>query len=257
MKVGVVGNPRYGGPRRRPGAAAIAAPDRGITLYTSPASSRSGPRRSRPSSRSTRRAGHVRRRRHAAARRPPARRPRNPILGVNLGRLGFLTTRRARTLEARARCAGGRELPGRAAQTLGCHPRRGDETRSTQIALNDVVLHKGGVARVIRVNVSAHGETSARTPPMASSSPRRPAPPRTVSLPAARRGAGRRVHHHHADLGAYPRDAAPRRSRRPPDRDRADRRMARGAAGDGRRPGRHHVRRGETLVVRRADHRVS
>ena len=82
-----------------------------------------------------------------------------PILGINLGRLGFLTccnadqlsnalTRFARRdYRAESRMA----LEARVIDTHGVE-------RQKWIALNDVVLHKGGFARVVGVRVAANGE---------------------------------------------------------------------------------------------------
>ena len=85
-----------------------------------------------------------------------------PILGVNLGRLGFLTccpadqlpnalmrfARRDYLVESRM------ALKARVLDTSGTE-------RAHWIALNDIVLHKGGFARVVAVRVAANGETIA------------------------------------------------------------------------------------------------
>jgi len=82
-----------------------------------------------------------------------------PILGVNLGRLGFLTTATAQTLDwaldALVRGAFATE------NRLALEPTivaRGGQSRTELVVLNDVVVHKGGVARVIRLRVSVDGE---------------------------------------------------------------------------------------------------
>ena len=83
-----------------------------------------------------------------------------PILGVNLGRLGFLTCCPASQLEEALRRLASRDyvvenrmtLDARVTDTAG-----GDRQRWR--ALNDVVLHKGGFARVVAVRVEADGET--------------------------------------------------------------------------------------------------
>jgi NAD+ kinase len=83
-----------------------------------------------------------------------------PILGVNLGRLGFLTCCPASQLEdALRRLASGEylveprmTLDARVADAAGAD-------RQRWRALNDVVLHKGGFARVVSVRVEADGET--------------------------------------------------------------------------------------------------
>jgi NAD+ kinase len=85
-----------------------------------------------------------------------------PILGVNLGRLGFLTCCNADQLS--------NALMRFARHDYVAEPRmalrakvldvRGLE-RERWIALNDVVLHKGGFARVVSIRVSANGEAVA------------------------------------------------------------------------------------------------
>ena len=85
-----------------------------------------------------------------------------PILGVNLGHLGFLTccppdqlapalmrfARRDYFVESRM------AIRSRVLDAFG-------KERHSFIALNDVVLHKGGFARVVELRVSAYGETIA------------------------------------------------------------------------------------------------
>ncbi|HUG39074.1 MAG TPA: NAD(+)/NADH kinase [Longimicrobiales bacterium] len=77
-----------------------------------------------------------------------------PVLGVNLGHLGFLTSIRPDELEASfdLLAAGAYWLDTRftlEARVLGSDGREGNP----YIALNDAVLHKGGFARVIRLAV--------------------------------------------------------------------------------------------------------
>ncbi|MEX2583751.1 MAG: NAD(+)/NADH kinase [Gemmatimonadota bacterium] len=82
-----------------------------------------------------------------------------PVLGINLGRLGFLTSL------SRGELASGLDdlVAGRTmlderlvlrveAQTVG------GAIHGEYLALNDVVLHRGGVARMIRMKVHAHNE---------------------------------------------------------------------------------------------------
>jgi NAD+ kinase len=86
-----------------------------------------------------------------------------PILGINLGRLGFLTCCPAKQLEeALRRFAAGNyvveprmTLDARVLDPLGVD-------RARFRALNDVVLHKGGFARVVTMRVEANGEIIAR-----------------------------------------------------------------------------------------------
>lgn len=82
-----------------------------------------------------------------------------PVLGVNLGHLGFLTSLAPQELEGalRAVIAGRIELDERMvleATAVGAD----GTTRGSYLALNDVVLHRGGVARMIRLAIRANGE---------------------------------------------------------------------------------------------------
>lgn len=82
-----------------------------------------------------------------------------PILGVNLGRLGFLTSCSQDELDvALERFARGDYRAERRMQ-LEAHAQtsRGEERRSW-LALNDVVLHKGGFARVVKLRVLVDDE---------------------------------------------------------------------------------------------------
>ena len=160
MKVGVVGNPRYGDLRGVLEHMALAAPRRGISLYSEP---RLGSFWNQPTPsfesveldalitfggdgtllRGARLLG-----------------PREiPILGVNLGRVGFLTTATRETLDLalEALVEGRHQTERRQALRAAIRDAEG-EVRSTQLAVNDVAVHKGGVARVIRVNVYIQGE---------------------------------------------------------------------------------------------------
>lgn len=82
-----------------------------------------------------------------------------PILGINLGRLGFLTALAAHEVEVGLRrlAVGDYTAEARlalAAQVLGADHTVRHEWRS----LNDVVLNKGGFARVVRFSVAVDGE---------------------------------------------------------------------------------------------------
>jgi NAD+ kinase len=83
-----------------------------------------------------------------------------PILGVNLGRLGFLTCCPAAQLEEALRRLASGDYVVEARMTLDARvtDAAGSE-RQRWRALNDVVLHKGGFARVVTVRVEADGET--------------------------------------------------------------------------------------------------
>ena len=81
-----------------------------------------------------------------------------PILGVNLGRVGFLTAARRESMvdALDALTAGQYSLD--ALQALAATITAGDgKVVSERRALNDVVLHKSGVARVVRMNVFIDG----------------------------------------------------------------------------------------------------
>lgn len=82
-----------------------------------------------------------------------------PILGINVGRVGFLATAQAQNLdwvlEATARRAF--TIEPRLALTTTVENQQGVQ-QPQPMALNDVVVHKGGVARVLRFRVSVDGE---------------------------------------------------------------------------------------------------
>ena len=160
MKVGVVGNPRYGDLKGILEHVALAAPYRGITLYCEP---RLAPfwTRDAPTIEGVDLDALItfggdgtllRGARLLGARE-------TPILGVNLGRVGFLTTATRDSLEPAldALIAGRYTIERRQALRAAIRDPEG-EVRSTQMAVNDVAVHKGGVARVIRVNVYIQGE---------------------------------------------------------------------------------------------------
>jgi NAD+ kinase len=87
-----------------------------------------------------------------------------PIMGLNLGRVGFLTSagpeeldraldvivRRAYTIEPRLALRS--SISGKGSKTGRVEP----------LVLNDVVVHKGGVARVVRLKVSVDGDEVAQ-----------------------------------------------------------------------------------------------
>lgn len=85
-----------------------------------------------------------------------------PIMGVNLGRLGFLTSCHAkdfarllpRFAKAQFRPDVRMMLDGVTDGAAGTGPGSPRPLR----ALNDIVLHKGGVARMLRIRVSVNGE---------------------------------------------------------------------------------------------------
>jgi len=77
-----------------------------------------------------------------------------PILGVNLGRVGFLTSTGPEGLEEALTAIrdGEYRLESRSALDT-CIQDETDAVRAGAVALNDIVVHKEGVARVVRVTV--------------------------------------------------------------------------------------------------------
>ncbi len=79
-----------------------------------------------------------------------------PVLGVNLGRLGFLAAASPDQAEdALKRLQQGHF---RVERRIALNARIGDDGPQA-LAINDVVIHKGGVARVIRIALTVDGET--------------------------------------------------------------------------------------------------
>jgi len=160
MKVGVVGNPRYRDLKAVLEQVAMGAPSRGIDLYgeerLEPFWNRDIPSLEGVSLDALLTFGGdgtlLR-----GARLPGTR--ETPILGVNLGRVGFLTTATRDTLDpALDALVTGRYTIERR-QVLHaeiCDDHGG--CRAGQMAVNDIAVHKGGVARVVRVNVLIEGE---------------------------------------------------------------------------------------------------
>jgi NAD+ kinase len=82
-----------------------------------------------------------------------------PVLGVNLGTLGFLTSLGPAELEDSLALVVAGEVVLDERMLLQASARAADGTsRGAYLALNDVVLHRGGVARMIQMTVYAHGE---------------------------------------------------------------------------------------------------
>lgn len=82
-----------------------------------------------------------------------------PILGINLGRVGFLTSAvRDQMVSAIDALVNGRYVLERRLSLHATILSEEGGLRSEQIALNDVAIHKSGVARVVRIKVSVDGE---------------------------------------------------------------------------------------------------
>jgi NAD+ kinase len=82
-----------------------------------------------------------------------------PLLGINLGKVGFLTSISRNALPAALDALVGGKYVTEPRQGLKAvvHDANGRAT-PLDLALNDVVVHKGGVARVIRLEVVVQGE---------------------------------------------------------------------------------------------------
>jgi NAD+ kinase len=82
-----------------------------------------------------------------------------PILGINLGRLGFLTSCGGdEFVDGVRRFAAGDFTSESRMGLQSCAVDRGGVERCHWLSLNDVVLHKGGFARVVRFTVFVDGE---------------------------------------------------------------------------------------------------
>lgn len=81
-----------------------------------------------------------------------------PIIGVNLGRLGFLTeVGRSEMTEALGRIVRGETSTEARLLLEGC-VRRGDAVVARRFALNDIVVTRGALARMIEIDVDVDGE---------------------------------------------------------------------------------------------------
>lgn len=82
-----------------------------------------------------------------------------PILGINLGRVGFLTSATNEQLESALGALVVGDFNIEIREAISAAVKNPDGTiQSVQQALNDVVIHKGGVARVVRLNVYVDGD---------------------------------------------------------------------------------------------------
>ena len=81
-----------------------------------------------------------------------------PVMGVNLGKLGFLTSCRGKDFtKMLPRLAKG-QYQADSRMTLAAMTVGGSGAAISMRALNDVVLHKGGFARVLRLRVTVNKE---------------------------------------------------------------------------------------------------
>jgi NAD+ kinase len=81
-----------------------------------------------------------------------------PILGINMGRLGFLTCCPANGLTQALEHLSKKEYLTETRMALVATLGGGKNRTHSWVALNDVVVHKGGVARVVSLRVGVNGE---------------------------------------------------------------------------------------------------
>jgi NAD+ kinase len=82
-----------------------------------------------------------------------------PVLGVNMGRVGFLTSVGPDQMETAFSAFAAGETVFDERMMLQAQIESGDrEIEASYLAVNEVVLHRGGVARLVRLELSAHGE---------------------------------------------------------------------------------------------------
>ena len=247
MKVGVVGNPRYPDLRGVLEHVARQAPDRQLTLYTEERLTTFWPREIPTFAGVDLDAlvtfggdGTLLRGARLCAGREI------PILGVNLGRVGFLTTATRDTLEPAldALVSGRYVIERRQALQAAIKDVDGNH-RVSQLAVNDVAVHKGGVARVVRVNVFIQGENVG---PYSADGIVVATPTGSTAYSLSAGGPivvpGRRGDHRDPDRGPHAGGAAAGGARHLPRRDRADGRLGRRPPGLVRRPDRQHARAG-------------
>lgn len=81
-----------------------------------------------------------------------------PILGINFGRVGFLTSLEvSEWREGLAECVAGR-LPLRKCMAMNWKIRRLDEIVGKGIAVNDVVVGRGALARLVNIHIGLDNE---------------------------------------------------------------------------------------------------
>src|SRR5262249_41690536 len=81
-----------------------------------------------------------------------------PVLGVNLGQLGFLTPFAAGEARVAIEAAIAGELPRTARMRLAVTFRRPGAEPVVRYALNDVVIHQGAMARLVEIEATCDDE---------------------------------------------------------------------------------------------------
>jgi NAD+ kinase len=160
MNVGVVGNPRYAGLAAILPGMAARAESLGMTLFSEPALEPYWPSHPQPINVRTLDAlvtlggdGTLLRGARLLRGAPV------PVLGVNLGKVGFLTAAGKDGISEALERLASRNYVTEERGTLQASivPARGEAT-PLPVALNDVIIHKGGVARLIRLSVRVNGQ---------------------------------------------------------------------------------------------------
>ncbi len=81
-----------------------------------------------------------------------------PLLGVNLGKLGFLTELTPDELTSALARLPLKDLPFVSRMLLRCAVKRGDNLVRESLAVNDAVISRGALSRVIEISISINGE---------------------------------------------------------------------------------------------------
>ena len=162
MNVGVVGNPRYSGLAAILEGVAARAPGLGLDLFTEPELAPLWPETIPPIGVAALDAlvtlggdGTLLRGARLLANQEV------PILGINFGKVGFLTTATGHDLDRALDRLARRDFVIEARRTLESHIVGADRAPfALPRALNDVTIHKGGVARLIRLDVQVDGQSA-------------------------------------------------------------------------------------------------
>lgn len=160
MNLGVVGNPRYVELPRVLSRLLAVAPSHNLSLYTEPELATLWPepvpvldgKESLDLIVTLGGDGTLLRGAHALGGRQV------PLMGVNVGRVGFLTTAPLEHLEEAIQAFVGGEFTVEERRALATTIVGPGGEGPAEFTLNDVVVHKGGVARVLRFRVSVDGE---------------------------------------------------------------------------------------------------
>lgn len=81
-----------------------------------------------------------------------------PVLGVNIGGLGFLTSVAEREIDDAMQCLAAGRMEVSRSPILKADVTRGDGCGGTYYALNEIVVARGPTSRMIQINVHINGE---------------------------------------------------------------------------------------------------